>query len=97
MSMNLYIKFDGQKIDVYQTPTHITYMCLMADTGRKFEMRGKEAKRAVNCYLEYVGGLMNRSYDSEEEMNDYCDPIREHIRNIQVLMQSAKKVEAYTL
>lgn len=97
MSMNLYIEFDNQKIDVYQTPTHITYMCLMTDIGRKFEMKGKEAKRAVNCYIEYVGSLKNGMYHSEEEMKEYCDPINNHIRTVQLLLQSAKKIRVYTL
>lgn len=97
MSMNLYIRFDGKNIDVHQTPTYITYMCLMTADGSKDKMTGNEARRAVLCYVEYLKGKMNGSYTSIDEMNNWCDPIKAHIASVLSELREAKRVEVYML
>lgn len=72
MSMNLYIKFDGVKQALYQTPTYITNMCLMTAEGINYGgFRGKKAKCAVLAYLEYCRGMMDGVYNSQEEYERY--------------------------
>ena len=50
MSMNLYCN----NIDLWQTPTYITYMSLMGPDYPLQEVTGSEAVRALRCYLEWV-------------------------------------------
>lgn len=97
MSMNLYITFDGRKQEVYQTPTHITYMCLMTDSGFSCELKGKNARRSVRCYVEYLMGSCDGIYYSQEEYDDHVLPIRKHAKEILDGLEKAKKVVAYTL
>jgi hypothetical protein len=98
MSLNLYIEFDNQNIEIYQTPTYITCMCLMTDIGTKSEMTGKQAKRAVNCYLQYVQSLITSTvYLDHHSFTEYCRPINKHLKEIRLRLQSAKKIRVYLL
>jgi len=61
MSINLHIAIDGEEIDVYQTPSHITYMCMMTQDGWTMRLKGKQAQRAVRSYLAWVSHAHPRS------------------------------------
>jgi hypothetical protein len=58
MSMNLYCSLNGREIGLWQTPTHITYMCLY---GKKFrrgkDVTGKAARRALELYRLWGSSL----------------------------------------
>jgi hypothetical protein len=54
MSINLHIAIDGEEIDIYQTPSYITYMCMMTQDGWTMRLKGKQAQRAVRSYLAWV-------------------------------------------
>jgi len=54
MSMNIRITVDGEEIDVHQTPSHITYMCMMTPSGWTIRLKGNRAKRAVWVYLTWA-------------------------------------------
>ena len=97
MSMNLYIEFEGVEQEVYQTPTHITNMCLMTHAGFDWSVTGNNAKRAVRCYMQWVASLKNGSYSSREEHYELTKPINDHIEVIKQGLVSAKKIRAYTL
>ena len=82
MSMNLHLKINGKEIDLFQTPTHITYMCTMTNSGvPAFKLTGKKAHRAIYCYTEYVS-----SFSSTD-----------HIHHILAMMETAKKIEVYVM
>lgn len=57
MSMNLHCKLNGEKISLWQTPTHITYMCLYGKQFRRGEaVTGKTARRALELYRLWGSG-----------------------------------------
>ena len=94
MSMNLYIKVDGNTLSVYQTPTYITNMCLATD------QKGRISKhRAVNAYCEYVRGKGSdtKFYKTAEEIEEHRQHLDEHIAEVQAAIKNCKKFEVYTV
>lgn len=96
MSMNLYIKIDNKELSLYQTPTHITYICLMGTDGEiKSSLTGKAALRAVSCYCLWVESLFGGQYTSEEAAKEHKKNIQEHIKSVKSACFSAKRLKIY--
>jgi hypothetical protein len=90
--MNLHIEFDGVDQEVYQTPTYITYMCLMGASGINSEVTSNKAIRAVNCYLEYVRGM-----SFGQEIKAYQQGKYAHIKAVTEALNKAKSVVVYAM
>jgi hypothetical protein len=58
MSMNMHCK----EVDLIQTPTHITYMCLYADLGKKTL---SPWKTILEKYVLYCQSIANRNQEWE--------------------------------
>jgi hypothetical protein len=54
MSMNLHCN----QVELWQTPTYVTHMCLMNKDGIAADATGDEAVRALRCYLEWARTLL---------------------------------------
>lgn len=67
MSMNLYAKINGVKLDLWQTPTYITYICLMHHDGIHNDVTGQDAVKALMCYQEWVSHNLDGVWTDEEE------------------------------
>ena len=81
MSMNLHCN----KVDLWQTPTHISYMCTMNEEGARYEVTGKEAKRALFSYIEWVKSTLNGVYSTPEEIQNYerhKESVQYHIEEV---------------
>ena len=51
MSNNLHIQVDDVELDLYQTPTYITNMCMVNSKGSvALLLVGKKARRAIQAY-----------------------------------------------
>ena len=59
MSLNLFC--DG--LDLWQTPTDVTLMCLMTKDGPQWALRGGAAVRALKCYMEWVKGQADGKWE----------------------------------
>lgn len=97
MSINL----QCNKVELWQTPSYITYMCLMTPDGVK-EAKGVEAIRALKCYVEWAGSLLPHSvYQSgsveEEENNDFREILTEHIAKINTAIEQQSTLEVYSV
>ena len=97
MSMNLHLKVDGSNIDLWQTPTYITNMCLVSSKGVENEVAGKKAIRAMNAYLEWVKQTVSGTYNSLEEANEYREVVNEHEKEILDVLNTAKTIRVYQL
>lgn len=67
MSMNLHCK----EVDLWQTPTHITYMCYSNKNGGW--------KGIFYRYSEWVRGTLNGAYKNVEEAEWACERVRDHL------------------
>lgn len=78
MSVNLYLQDgpDGPETDLWQTPTHITNMCLSINPADGEPDGGHEAVR--RRYLHWVDSELNGVYQSEEDMNWLRKKIADH-------------------
>lgn len=80
MSMNLTLHDgeDGPQIDLWQTPTWVTWICLSYDpnTGVPDGDHGGVRRR----YIEWVrGSLSSRIWTDEEELEWERERVKEHI------------------
>lgn len=83
MSMNL----KCNQIELWQTPTHISYMCMITDSnGGLFSctLRGKKAAIALSRYKQWVKTYCEGSYtDSEKDLYESKrSSMLEHIKKI---------------
>ncbi len=87
MSMNLHLTADGFTVDLWQTPTYITEMCLMTSKGVKSSMSGKQARRAMNIYFNWC----RYSVDGNPTI------ATRHIKEIQSLLTDEVDIEVYMM
>lgn len=89
------------KMDLWQTPTYITHLCLMDHDGIHLEVKGKAAARALRCYFEWVKSLRPHSVittkEQEEENNDHDEMCRELEQEIIHLVKNPRGLEVYAL
>jgi len=79
MSMNLHCK----QLELWQTPTHITYMCVMQDDGKiSSNLKGKKARRALYMYRQWVRSCINGVWDDEEERKSHEEFLNNHVKRI---------------
>lgn len=67
MSMNLHCK----EVDLWQTPTYITYMCYSNKNGGW--------KGVLYRYSEWCKGTLNGAYKSAQEADWAREQVRDHI------------------
>lgn len=86
MSMNL----TCNKCHLWQTPTHITYMCMMTANGVASELKGKKAIRALRIYSEWVKSTATGVYtDAEKEyVEEKVQAIRAEIEKINEIIDN---------
>ena len=89
MSMNLHCN----QLDLWQTPTWITYMCTMLPNGYVGNnLEGDDAKRALHMYTEWVGSQTMSVTENEEEAaraDERRAIINEHIAKVRDAAESA--------
>lgn len=76
--MNLHARAGKETIDLWQTPTSITRMCLMSSKGIRVTAKGKAARRALRIYLEWVRGTLDGAWTSTEALEDMKESVQWH-------------------
>lgn len=82
MSMNLVARTVVVPIILWQTPTWVTYACLMDSEGRIGQRSGMAAKRAMHIYLAWVVSHLDVVYRSTEEFEAAKKVNDKHVRYI---------------
>lgn len=95
MSINLHCN----KVNLWQTPTYITYMCLMTTKGVE-DAAGERAVQALKCYVEWAGSLLPHSVyrsgsEEEQENNEFRELLTEHIAKINSAIEQQETLEVY--
>lgn len=80
MSMNLNARVNGVPLDLWQTPTQISYTIMGLDGLSK--LNGKKAVEALKRYCMWVKYSINGSYPSVEEIKRKEAIIKEHLNYI---------------
>ena len=96
--MNLHIEIDGEELSVWQTPTQITYMCLVQPDGSVAEVvRGQKARHAIYIYLQYVKYSLNGVWNDAKQLEDARQNVAEHLKEVEALLKTAKKLEVWVM
>jgi len=98
MSMNLHCRSGGVDVELQQTPTQITNMCLVQLNGKvDWNVTGNKAKHALQIYCQWLEGSLNRVYPSVEYAVNSKNWIFSNIKEIQKVIKSKKKLEVYKM
>jgi len=82
MSMNLTLTDNetGLSVDLWQTPTFITWMCLSYNPETEEPDGGHEGVR--RRYLEWVESRTNGVWKDEKELDCMRESVREHTKTV---------------
>lgn len=98
MSMNLHAEYGDEVIELWQTPTHISYMCCMDNGGHVVEMRGRDAKRALYMYTTWISSNLTGTFNSMEELNKHKKPIVDHVEYVKnFLKKDCKRLSVFVM
>lgn len=100
MSININLRIDGEIISLRQTPTHISYMCMVTDDGQigslyNGKLSGKKAIAAVRRYIAWVYSQANGVYESSETAHSIRCEIKKHSEDIIRKIEKSKTVEVW--
>lgn len=96
MSMNLQASVDGDSIFLYQTPSYITFMCLLdTDNEVKNELSGKKAIHALHLYMQWVQFLADGVFRTREQAVDAKNNISAHIEKITGLLETTRTIKVW--
>lgn len=99
--MNLNLKIDGETVDLFQTPTGISYMC-----QTHLPMEGKSSKaqniKVIETYCIWVEDVLygNGVFHTDEEWEAWKADrakAKAHCNDLKSRMFLAKKVEAWVM
>jgi len=90
MSMNLHCN----RIELQQTPTHITYMCMVQPNGKVSPaVTGQKAKHALQIYIRWIRGKTDGVFNNTKDFEYIKKWVDEEIENIEKLLKSRSKKE----
>lgn len=96
MSMNLNCTAGGECIELWQTPSRITYMCVVQNDGSvPYRLVGKKAKHALYIYMQWVKYSTNGVWKSDVELKEAQDNVKEHLAYLQDGISRSKRIEVY--
>lgn len=85
-------------MELRQTPTHITYMCMIQPDGSiPGEVSGVKAKHALQIYAQWSKGRLNDIFTSTEDFENATSYLNEELKLIQEILKSRKKLVVYIL
>jgi hypothetical protein len=88
-------------MDLRQTPSYVTYMCLMSGDGVRHEVTGKAAVRALRCYLEWVGSMypypVARTEAERRANADHVGWVNAHRKRIDEICEKPKTLKVYMI
>lgn len=98
MSMNLHLRINGEKIDLRQTPSQITFMCVAQPDGTLlYELTGKKARHAMRIYMQWVKHSTNGVWKSHEDLEAAHEAVKTHLEYLEELLNNAKKIMVYVM
>jgi len=95
MSLNLHARDGDVKIPLWQTPTYVSTMICITDRGDLATLTGKDARRALYSYCEWVKyyfRYVDETNISQKELKIQREIIDEHIISIKEHFASKKLV-----
>jgi len=87
MSMNLTAKNKDGYINLWQTPTQISYTILPPTIT---VAKNKKAVEAIERYCSWVRYSSNGAWSSQKDYEEHCDIIKEHLKYIKKEMTKSK-------
>jgi len=85
MSMNLHARTKKEVIELWQTPTQISYTILPRSIE---EATGKKAQEALERYLEWVGYSWMGQFLSYEDKKILMQEVKDHIKYVSRFMKN---------
>jgi hypothetical protein len=89
MSMNLHCTLGGNPINLRQTPTRITHLCLVQPNGKvAWRLTGQKAKHALAIYREWLMDVFHHPYSTPESLHEGLAALNEERAKILKVLKS---------
>ena len=98
MSLELKLVVDGSPVELLQTPTFVTNMCLTNANNLVVELTGRRAKRALFMYLHWVHSSLDGVYTTPDEIarrNTRAAVVESHEKAMLAIIAGGKKFRLY--
>jgi hypothetical protein len=96
MSVNLNLTVDNKPVDLWQTPTEVTYMCLITDNGEfNWELTGNKARAAIARYIAWARSRSDGVYKNRKDADDKRRLVKEHTDRIEATISKARQIKVY--
>lgn len=97
MSMNLHAESRGKAIELWQTPTWVTYMALVdCDGNVRSSVKGKEARRAIFIYLEWAKSSLSGTWKDAARLEESRRRVTSHVEYVKDAIADGR-IEVYML
>jgi hypothetical protein len=94
--MNLNCSLNGIAIDLRQTPTYISNMCMIQPSGKvAMLVTGKKAKHALYIYTMWVKNSTNGVWNNDDDLNCAREDVQLELDKIKKIISSRKKLEVW--
>lgn len=82
MSMNLHARTKKGEINLYQTPTWLTYAATIDHNGAvRYSVGNANAKRALHIYCQWAESLGGHDEDSREALREHVEYVKSRIND----------------
>lgn len=96
MSMNLNAKIGEEVIVLRQTPSQISYMCIIQPDGSiPSILTGNKAKHAMQIYLKWLEYDADGIWENSEDLKIATQNIKKETEDIIERMRNSKKIEVW--
>ena len=87
------------QIELRQTPTTITYMCMVQRDGTiEGQVTGNKAKQALQIYIQWVrGSLSGRVWTDKDDYEAAKQSVDEEVARVNKVLKSKTKLKVYVL
>ena len=86
------------RMELRQTPTYITYMCMVQPDGSiPDEVAGLKAKHALQIYSQWIRSSINGPWYDVESLSAARAWLSEELGHLQEVLKSRKKLVVYIL
>jgi hypothetical protein len=92
------VRFDGVKIELFQTPTFISHMCMVKPNGEiPYSVTGENALRALQSYLQWIESKQNGIFHDTEVLQEMEEMVAREKHRIKELIKRSSRIEVYIM
>lgn len=86
------------KIDLVQTPTYVSYMCMVGPNGEiPNELTGNAARRAIHIYCYWRLEQAQSAFNHDNKDRDLLDYVRDEVKRIKEILKKERSIKVWVI